>query len=73
MRYEEVETEDADVLVVAYGSVSRCAREAVRMARANGLKAGLLRPITAAFALYRCRSATGASTLCPVSTRLKKI
>jgi 2-oxoglutarate ferredoxin oxidoreductase subunit alpha len=46
VRYEEWQTEDAEVLVVAYGSVARSAREAVRMARADGLRAGLLRPIT---------------------------
>jgi 2-oxoglutarate ferredoxin oxidoreductase subunit alpha len=46
IEYEEKDTEDADVVVVAYGSVSRCAKEAVRMARAEKLKVGLLRPIT---------------------------
>ncbi|MHC4547632.1 MAG: 2-oxoacid:acceptor oxidoreductase subunit alpha [Planctomycetota bacterium] len=46
VRYEELETRDAEVVVVAYGSVARSAREAVRQARAKGLRAGLLRPIT---------------------------
>jgi 2-oxoglutarate ferredoxin oxidoreductase subunit alpha len=46
VRYEEWQTEDAEVLAVAYGSVARSAHEAVRMARAEGLRAGLLRPIT---------------------------
>jgi 2-oxoglutarate ferredoxin oxidoreductase subunit alpha len=46
IEYEESNTEDADVVVVAYGSVSRCAKEAVRMARELGLKVGLIRPIT---------------------------
>ncbi|MHC4974081.1 MAG: 2-oxoacid:acceptor oxidoreductase subunit alpha [Planctomycetota bacterium] len=46
VRYDEWQTEDAEVLAVAYGSVARSAREAVRMARAEGLRAGLLRPIT---------------------------
>jgi 2-oxoglutarate ferredoxin oxidoreductase subunit alpha len=39
-------TKDADVVVVAYGSVSRCAKEAVRMARELGWKVGIIRPIT---------------------------
>ena len=44
--WEEIETEDADILVVACGCVSRSAIEAVKMARALGIKAGLFRPIT---------------------------
>jgi 2-oxoglutarate ferredoxin oxidoreductase subunit alpha len=36
--------DDAEVVVVAYGSVSRSAQQAVREARAAGLRAGLLRP-----------------------------
>jgi 2-oxoglutarate ferredoxin oxidoreductase subunit alpha len=46
LRWEEEGTEDAEVLVVAYGSVARSAREAVRSAREGGVRAGLLRPIT---------------------------
>jgi 2-oxoglutarate ferredoxin oxidoreductase subunit alpha len=38
--------EDAEIAVIAYGSVSRSARRAVLEARANGLKAGLLKLIT---------------------------
>lgn len=45
-RSEEYLTEDADVVVVAYGASSRVARSAVNDARAKGIKAGLLRPIT---------------------------
>ncbi|MFB3924375.1 MAG: 2-oxoacid:acceptor oxidoreductase subunit alpha [Terriglobia bacterium] len=45
VRYEERETEDADVVVVAYGITSRVALKAVQMARAEGIRAGLLRPI----------------------------
>jgi 2-oxoglutarate ferredoxin oxidoreductase subunit alpha len=43
---ERVMLDDADVIVIAYGSVSRSARHAVRQARAAGLRAGLFRPIT---------------------------
>jgi 2-oxoglutarate ferredoxin oxidoreductase subunit alpha len=46
IRVEEVMLNDADVVVVAYGIVARAALSAVRKARAEGIKAGLLRPIT---------------------------
>ena len=46
VRFEEYRTEDADLVVVAYGVVSRIAYSAVDMARDEGLKVGLLRPIT---------------------------
>jgi pyruvate/2-oxoacid:ferredoxin oxidoreductase alpha subunit len=45
-RYEVLETEDAEVLLVGYGITSRVLRSAVAMARREGLKAGLFRPIT---------------------------
>lgn len=43
---EEYRTEDADILLVAYGASARISRSAVNDARANGIRAGLLRPIT---------------------------
>lgn len=43
---EEVMTDDCDVLVVAYGITARSASTAVRTAREEGIKAGLLRPVT---------------------------
>jgi 2-oxoglutarate ferredoxin oxidoreductase subunit alpha len=46
VRYETWLTDDADVLVVAFGSVGRIAKTAVREARAHGVRAGLIRPIT---------------------------
>jgi 2-oxoglutarate ferredoxin oxidoreductase subunit alpha len=45
-KFEEFQTEDADILIVAYGSTSRSARQAITMARAAGIKAGMFRPIT---------------------------
>jgi 2-oxoglutarate ferredoxin oxidoreductase subunit alpha len=39
-------TKDADIIIVAYGAVSRSARKTVKEARAAGLKVGLFRPIT---------------------------
>jgi len=46
IRIEEYMLEDADICIVAHGSVARSAREAVNIARSEGIKAGLLRPIT---------------------------
>ncbi len=45
VRYEERDLEDADVVVVAYGITSRVALRALQMARAEGIRAGLHRPI----------------------------
>ncbi|HIU49709.1 MAG TPA: 3-methyl-2-oxobutanoate dehydrogenase subunit VorB [Candidatus Limousia pullorum] len=39
-------TEDADIILVAFGASARVAHSAVDMARAQGIKAGLIRPIT---------------------------
>ncbi|MBM1154785.1 hypothetical protein DRN94_002780 [archaeon] len=45
-RSEEFLLEDADVVIIAYGTPARSARAAVRAARKRGVKAGLLRLIT---------------------------
>ena len=44
--WEELATEDSEVLVVAYGSVGRIAKSAVRKLRSRGHRVGLFRPIT---------------------------
>ncbi len=46
VRWKEYSTEDAELLLVAFGTVGRVCQTVVREARARGLKAGLLRPIT---------------------------
>jgi len=46
IRYEEMNVEDAEVIVVSYGISARVARYAVQEARGEGIKAGLLRLIT---------------------------
>ncbi|MFC2058473.1 3-methyl-2-oxobutanoate dehydrogenase subunit VorB [Chloroflexota bacterium] len=46
VRAEEYRTDDAEIIVVAYGYCARVSEEAVDMARSQGIKAGLLRPIT---------------------------
>ncbi|MBZ5597724.1 MAG: 3-methyl-2-oxobutanoate dehydrogenase subunit VorB [Acidobacteriia bacterium] len=46
VRHELYQTEDAEVLLVGFGIVSRVLRSAVETLRQDGLKAGLFRPIT---------------------------
>lgn len=45
-QFESVHCDDADFLVVAYGITARAAKRAVKVARKQGIKAGLFRPIT---------------------------
>jgi 2-oxoglutarate ferredoxin oxidoreductase subunit alpha len=45
-RWEELETNDATLIVTAFGSTARIARTSVAMARQAGMKVGLMRPIT---------------------------
>jgi len=46
VRFEEFQCEDADYLFVAYGTSARVCQKSVQLAREEGIKAGLLRPIT---------------------------
>jgi 2-oxoglutarate/2-oxoacid ferredoxin oxidoreductase subunit alpha len=46
VRYEEFQCEDAEYLLVAYGTSARVCQKSVQIAREQGLKVGLLRPIT---------------------------
>jgi 2-oxoglutarate ferredoxin oxidoreductase subunit alpha len=46
VRFEKFHCEDAEYLIVAYGSSARISQKAVELARKKGIKAGLLRPIT---------------------------
>lgn len=46
VQVEKYRTEDADVVVIAYGGAARTAYDAVDMARDEGIRAGLLRPVT---------------------------
>ena len=45
-RWQEEMTDDADYVIVAYGTTARIARSAMRKLRDEGIKAGLIRPIT---------------------------
>lgn len=44
--YEEFMLQDAEICLIAFGSVARAAKEAILNLRANGVKAGLFRPVT---------------------------
>ena len=44
--YEEMWMDDAEFIIVSFGSCSRMVQSAIRLAREDGLKVGLIRPIT---------------------------
>lgn len=46
IRFEEYKTDDAEYLIVAFGSAARIAKKVIAIAREQGIKVGLLRPIT---------------------------
>jgi 2-oxoglutarate ferredoxin oxidoreductase subunit alpha len=46
VRHEEVETDDAEIVIAAHGTIARIAKSVVREAREQGIKLGLYRPIT---------------------------
>ncbi len=46
IRYEEYMLEDADIVAIAYGTTARIAKGAVKRLRKDGIRAGLIRPIT---------------------------
>ena len=46
VRYEMINCEDAEYLFVAYGSSARICQKTIELARAEGIKVGLFRPIT---------------------------
>lgn len=46
VRYKATQTEDAEYLIVAFGSVARICQKALEDARKKGIKVGLIRPIT---------------------------
>jgi 2-oxoglutarate ferredoxin oxidoreductase subunit alpha len=45
-RWETVSCDDADIVVVAFGTAARIAKTAINQARAQGIRAGLFRPIS---------------------------
>ena len=46
VRYEQQLCDDAEIVIVSYGAASRVAKGAIELARAAGIKCGLIRPIT---------------------------
>ncbi|WP_315564941.1 3-methyl-2-oxobutanoate dehydrogenase subunit VorB [Hoylesella pleuritidis] len=46
VRYETLQTDDADYLIVSFGSAARIAEKALEIARSTGVRVGLFRPIT---------------------------
>lgn len=44
--YEEKETGDAEIIIVAYGTSARIAKAALSKVRSEGIRAGIIRPIT---------------------------
>ncbi len=44
--YEQYKTEDADFILAAYGTTARIAKNAIEQLRKEGIKTGLIRPIT---------------------------
>jgi 2-oxoglutarate ferredoxin oxidoreductase subunit alpha len=46
VRYEKINCENADYLLVAYGSSARICQKAIQLGKAKGLNIGLIRPIT---------------------------
>ena len=46
VRYETLFMDDAEYMIVAFGSAARIAEKAIELARAEGIKVGLFRPIT---------------------------
>jgi 2-oxoglutarate ferredoxin oxidoreductase subunit alpha len=46
VRYETIQCEDAEYILVAYGSSARICQKVLELARAEGMKVGLIRPVT---------------------------
>ncbi len=66
-RWESVMVDDAEIVLVAYGISSRVSKEAVEVARKQGIKLGLIRPITLwpfpVKAFEECKNAKGFLTV----------
>jgi 2-oxoglutarate ferredoxin oxidoreductase subunit alpha len=46
IRYEEYMVDDAEIIVIAYGTTARIAKGAIKRVRKDGVRAGMIRPIT---------------------------
>ncbi len=69
-RYEADGIEDAEIVFVAFGTVARIAREAIELLDAEGIKAGLIRPISLWPFPYKAFDALGDKTKLVISAEL---
>jgi 2-oxoglutarate ferredoxin oxidoreductase subunit alpha len=46
IQFEEYMADDADIIVIAYGTTARIAKGAIKRVRKDGVRAGMIRPIT---------------------------
>jgi 2-oxoglutarate ferredoxin oxidoreductase subunit alpha len=69
-RYESFGTEDADVVFVAFGTVARIAKEAIELLAEQGIKAGLIRPISLWPFPYQAFDKLGSKTKVVISAEL---
>lgn len=69
-RYESVGVKDADIVFIAFGTVARITREAIDILAGQGLKAGIIRPITLWPFPYRAFDEIGDKTKVVISAEL---
>jgi 2-oxoglutarate ferredoxin oxidoreductase subunit alpha len=70
VRYESVGLEDAEIVFVAFGTVSRIAKETIELLEGQGIKAGLIRPISLWPFPYAAFDALGSKTKLVISAEL---
>lgn len=70
--YESKNLEDAEIVLVAYGSTSRIAEEALYILESEGIRAGLIRPITLWPYPYEAFDAIGEKTKALMSVELSQ-
>jgi len=46
VRFKEIDLQDADIAIVAFGTAGRISQSAIKIARTNGIKVGMFRPIS---------------------------
>lgn len=69
-RWESFDVEDADIVFVAFGTVSRIAKEAMELLSEQGVRAGLIRPISLWPFPYQAFDALGKKTKVVISAEL---
>jgi 2-oxoglutarate ferredoxin oxidoreductase subunit alpha len=69
-RYESIDVEDADIVFVAFGTVARTTKEAIELLAEQGIKAGIIRPISLWPFPYQAFDAIGPRTKVVISAEL---